>query len=621
MGSPILLRLLLVVSIVVAAGPALAAQTEAAWTGAADFTPPNETTPGYESMRLGGWGGDALDHTPRQAGIALDHVYVFVHGNSGDASLWEGYRTFFRDRGFNDSALWAVSWTGGFPRDWWWDQLTEGNSTDLTAFLEAVAVYTGTSKARIVGHSQGTSLTRDMLFEHRPANVTVTRFTNIAGPNGDKTSAIDAGAAVCLDPLYAGVVWCTQEFGPATGPRSWRDARVIADASLTDVLVIYSGTTSDYAFYRSVDQDTRYSPRDNVVAGAWPGNLTSSQHGDQTHMELLNLNAAEVFAFMTDPVCGDGQIAGAELCDGGDLGGQDCASLGFDCGTLACNGSCDGFDTSGCALEICGNDTIECSEACDGAQLDGQDCISRGYAGGVLACNVDCGGFDESGCTLAEVCGDGWCAGAAAGEDCASCPADCPGRLDGTPKRRYCCGNGTCESSYEDIVSCPIDCGGSPPVCGNGTIEGAEECDTPDLGGESCLSLGYDCGGVLACLPACTYDTSGCGASTCGDQAAECGEVCDGVDLKGQTCQSQGFDAGVLACSAGCQAFDTSSCTGGSSCGDGLCAGGAAGEDCTTCPADCPGQTGGKPSGRYCCGNGVCEPVGENNASCPADCP
>jgi subtilisin family serine protease len=51
-------------------------------------------------------------------------------------------------------------------------------------------------------------------------------------------------------------------------------------------------------------------------------------------------------------------------------------------------------------------------------------------------------------------------------------------------------------------------------------------------------------------------------------------------------------------------------------CGDGVCAGD--GEDCKTCPDDCPGKTTGKPSGRYCCGNGVCE-TGEPSV-CGVNC-
>ncbi len=50
----------------------------------------------------------------------------------------------------------------------------------------------------------------------------------------------------------------------------------------------------------------------------------------------------------TLPECGDGSLnAVGEQCDGGDLGGESCTSIGFGGGTLACDGTC-AFDTSGC---------------------------------------------------------------------------------------------------------------------------------------------------------------------------------------------------------------------------------------------------------------------------------
>ncbi|MCO4762634.1 MAG: lamin tail domain-containing protein [Myxococcales bacterium] len=52
-------------------------------------------------------------------------------------------------------------------------------------------------------------------------------------------------------------------------------------------------------------------------------------------------------------------------------------------------------------------------------------------------------------------------------------------------------------------------------------------------------------------------------------------------------------------------------------CGDGIC---GEGEDCLSCAADCIGRTGGKPANRFCCGNGVCETVGESASTCSADC-
>jgi hypothetical protein len=54
-------------------------------------------------------------------------------------------------------------------------------------------------------------------------------------------------------------------------------------------------------------------------------------------------------------------------------------------------------------------------------------------------------------------------------------------------------------------------------------------------------------------------------------------------------------------------------------CGDGICAGVAGGEDCHTCPSDCLGQFTGKPSTRYCCGDGECEGAEDSN-NCAVDC-
>lgn len=48
------------------------------------------------------------------------------------------------------------------------------------------------------------------------------------------------------------------------------------------------------------------------------------------------------------PACGDGAIdVPGEQCDGDDLGGASCTSLGFAGGVLACDGSC-AFDTASC---------------------------------------------------------------------------------------------------------------------------------------------------------------------------------------------------------------------------------------------------------------------------------
>lgn len=46
-------------------------------------------------------------------------------------------------------------------------------------------------------------------------------------------------------------------------------------------------------------------------------------------------------------------------------------------------------------------------------------------------------------------------------------------------------------------------------VCGNGVVEGGEQCDTADLAGKSCSGLQYE-SGTLACTKSCDYDLSKC---------------------------------------------------------------------------------------------------------------
>lgn len=96
-------------------------------------------------------------------------------------------------------------------------------------------------------------------------------------------------------------------------------------------------------------------------------------------------------------MCGDGMADVGEDCDGADLAGADCTTLGFAGGTLACDGACT-FDTSGCTT--CGDGVIDAGEDCDGVDLGGATCASvgMGFTAGSLACDGMCG-FDTAGCT------------------------------------------------------------------------------------------------------------------------------------------------------------------------------------------------------------------------------
>ena len=47
-------------------------------------------------------------------------------------------------------------------------------------------------------------------------------------------------------------------------------------------------------------------------------------------------------------------------------------------------------------------------------------------------------------------------------------------------------------------------------LCGNGVLDGEEQCDPPDYGGVTCESLGFNLDGTLGCTAVCQYDVSGC---------------------------------------------------------------------------------------------------------------
>jgi len=152
------------------------------------------------------------------------------------------------------------------------------------------------------------------------------------------------------------------------------------------------------------------------------------------------------------PGCGNDAIdAAGEQCDGTDLGGETCETLGFLSGTLGCDGC--RLDTTSCVSTLCGNDAIDGDEQCDGADLGGASCETLGYESGTLGCSAGCA-FETSGC--------------------APFPA---------------------------------------PTCGNGVVDGLEQCDGAELAGETCVTLGY-ARGTLACGAGCAFATGACEGAT-----------------------------------------------------------------------------------------------------------
>ncbi|PKN24724.1 MAG: hypothetical protein CVU65_10980 [Deltaproteobacteria bacterium HGW-Deltaproteobacteria-22] len=120
------------------------------------------------------------------------------------------------------------------------------------------------------------------------------------------------------------------------------------------------------------------------------------------------------------------------------------------------------------------------------------------------------------------------------------------------------------------------DCGGR---CGDNTVnaDNEEQCDTTNLNGQTCQSLGHT-GGELTCASDCTFVVSAC-AGRCGNGVIDVDEVCDGGELSEETCLTQGYHGGELVCAADCGSLNLDNCTAVGRCGDGLIQG-AFGEVC-----------------------------------------
>lgn len=281
--------------------------------------------------------------------------------------------------------------------------------------------------------------------------------------------------------------------------------------------------------------------------------------------------------------CGDGAIERLEQCEGEDLGGATCRSLGFDGGTLSCSG-CQ-FIVSGCEGEgpLCGDGIQAGIEACDGDDLGEATCRNLGFHSGELSCNAQCG-LDLSACA---VCGNGLL------EADEICDTDAP---IACTELGFDAGQATCSADCEvDTSTCVrLD-------CGNGVVDTEEDCEPALPSTKACADLPDFDAGTLGCQPSCSFDTSSC--TRCGDERAEGDETCDGVDLAGLTCATlpgESFDGGTLRCLATCAGYDTTDCQ---RCGDGMVSGGE------QCEGTSPGGTSCADLDAFDGGTLVCDPL------------
>ncbi|MFC1733032.1 DUF4215 domain-containing protein, partial [candidate division KSB1 bacterium] len=357
------------------------------------------------------------------------------------------------------------------------------------------------------------------------------------------------------------------------------------------------------------------------------------------------------------PYCGDNTInEPGEECDGTDLNLYDCTDLGYDTGSLICDGTCH-FDMSGCSY-VCGDGNVDPGEQCDGGACCTGSCT---FTSAATECRASQGVCDVA-------------------EDCTGSSATCP--VNGFASAATECRGvgGVCDVAEKctgSSVSCPGDvkltseCRASAGVCDN-----AENCngvlnDCPSNGFKAASTIcevdatsDYECLGGLSCGADvylrhqdkyCSGGSAGCDGAlgawkdgeavvsddcgvkyTCADNDDTCNYTCgvcgDSINDPDETCDDgdeiteQECDYGTQTCTlcnAGC---DTVLNLTGRYCGDGtidsgngeVCDDGntVAGDGCSSCAIDSGWVCSGQPS---CCDNADNDNDGIGDACDPDD--
>jgi hypothetical protein len=242
---------------------------------------------------------------------------------------------------------------------------------------------------------------------------------------------------------------------------------------------------------------------------------------------ILILSACGTTSIAGDAICGNDVIESGEVCDGENLSGLTCQTIGLYGGTLACQSDCAAFDTSGCTVSLCGNAVLDPGETCDDG-ADNSDTEPN-------ACRTDC--------TQAR-CGDGV---ADTGEACDegennndtapdACRTNCVGSKcgDGTIDDFEACDDGADNSDIEPNA-CRTNC--TQSYCGDDVLDTAEVCDN----------------GVANSDTAPNACRTNCHESSCGDAVVDAGEACDEGENNSNTVPD--------ACRTNCV---------GANCGDGV---------------------------------------------------
>jgi hypothetical protein len=386
-------------------------------------------------------------------------------------------------------------------------------------FLSARDDYTSTCNVAALDQAmQDWRADWDMIIslvaaEAKPGSIARTMNIYYPDPNRDRAGScggqshfsvffprlIDAGNYMCSTAAMAGIM-CADSISAMNCDEI--DANHTIDPNCLD-------PSGDY--FRDPLDVIKYV---NGVPTQWPSASNSGMiQSDRTHPGAAGqqyiADAHHALGYQDVPgssVCGDA------VCDAG----EDAASCPADCPDVCGDGLCTGAeDAASCAAD--------CPEVCGDGLCTGSEDTTN--------CTADCG----------TLCGDGICNGA---EDELSCPDDCAvaciadGDGLGCDASTPCCsGIGNCtggKPSNRVCAAAPVS-----SVCGDGVVEGSEECEAGVPLADSCTSLGFASGTLSCDTAACLYDTSACVAGSCGSKGDACsvGSDCCSGNCKGGTCR------------------------------------------------------------------------------------